>query len=60
MVGIYTLIFCFAGLCAAAIADDLPRRFLEADAIPGSFPLVQVLGNGRTLFSGDFGIKAGS
>ena len=58
MVGIYTLIFCFAGLCAAAIADDLPRRFLEADAIPGSFPLVQVLGNGRTLFSGDFGIKA--
>lgn len=58
MVGIYTLIFCFAGLCAAAIADDLPRRILEADAIPGSFPLVQVLGNGRTLFSGDFGIKA--
>jgi hypothetical protein len=58
MVGIYTLIFSFAGLCAAAIADDLPRRILEADSIPGSFPLVQELGNGTTLFSGDFGIKA--
>lgn len=52
------LIICFAGVCSTAGANDVPRRIVEANASQGKLPLEQILGEGRALPPGEFGLKA--
>lgn len=56
---IYTLIFCSTVPCSVANATDMPKFFVETDSVKDGISLVaQPLDVGRSLMSGDFGIRA--